>query len=172
MNTNYSIIFSPEISVDNNKLKYYERVASENAFHFHNYFLSNHQQHEFASPDIDKHVILIRTKLINIYNITLFMPFNLLISENKINNIVHKIYESIFRKNECPICFENVSLHTVSDNSIICICPECSNTFCAKCQCNIEKCSMCRTEFNDDTIPMNNKLYKYWVNKKKQLLHY
>ena len=172
MNTNYSIIFSTDISVHHTKLKYYERISSENAFHFHNYFLSNHQQHEFASSDIDKHVILIRTKLINTYNITLFMTFNLLIPENKINNIMHKIYESIFRKNECPICFENVSSHTISNNNIICICPECSNTFCAKCQCNIERCSMCRTEFNDDTIPMNNKLYKYWVNKKKQLLRY
>ena len=167
MNTDYSIIFSTEISVDHTRLKYYEIVASENAFHFHNYFLSNHQQHKIASSDIDKHVIIIRTKLINIYNITLFMPFNLLIPENKINNIMHKIYESIFRKSECPICFENVSF-----NNIICICPECSNTFCPVCQCNIERCSMCRTEFNDDTIPMNNKLYKYWVNKKKQLLRY
>ena len=172
MNTNYSIIFSTEISVEHTKLKYYERVSSENVFNFHNYFLSNHQQHEFASSNDDKHVILIRTKLINIYNITLFMPFNLLIQENKINNIMHKIYESIFRKSDCPICFENVSFHTVSDDNIICICPECSNTFCAKCQCNIEKCSMCRTEFNDDAIPMNNKLYKYWINKKKQLLRY
>ena len=100
------------------------------------------------------------------------MPFNLLIPENKINNIMHKIYKSIFRKDDCPICFENVSIQTVLDYSIICICPTCSNTFCVRCNCNIEKCSMCRTEFNDDTIPMNNKLYKYWVNKKKQLLHY
>ena len=31
MNTKYSIVFSTEISVDHTKLKYYERVASENA---------------------------------------------------------------------------------------------------------------------------------------------
>ena len=172
MNTEYTILFSTDISIDNTKLKYYERVVSENAFNFHNYFLSKNQYHSFAVDEHDKYVILIRTRLINKYEITLFLPFNLLIPENKINNIMHKIYESIFRKNDCPICFENVSIQTVLDYNIICICPTCSNTFCVRCNCNIEKCSMCRTEFNDDTIPMNNKLYKYWVNKKKQLLHY
>ena len=100
------------------------------------------------------------------------MPFNLLIQENKINQIMHKIYELIFRKNDCPICFENVSIHTVEDNNIICMCPECSNALCAKCQCNIDKCLMCRQEFNDNTISMSPTLYKYWINKKKQLLGY
>ena len=100
------------------------------------------------------------------------MPFNLLISKNKIDNSMKKLYESIFRKNDCPICFKNVSTITVEDNNIICICPQCFNTFCAKCQCNTDKCSMCRQEFNNDTIPMNQKLYKHWVNKKKQLLRY
>jgi hypothetical protein len=38
MNTNYSIIFSTEISIDHTKLKLYERVASENAFNFQNRF--------------------------------------------------------------------------------------------------------------------------------------
>ena len=60
MNTNYSIIFSTEISVDNNKLKYYERIASENAFNFHNHFISKRQPHLFASSPIDKHVIIIK----------------------------------------------------------------------------------------------------------------
>ena len=80
MNTNYVIVFSTEImiNVDKNKLKYNERVASENAFLF---FCC--QQHEFASSPIDKHVIIIRTQLINKYNLTLFMPFNLFIPKNK-----------------------------------------------------------------------------------------
>ena len=83
-----------------------------------------------------------------------------------------KIYESIFGKNECPICDENVSTLTNEYSNIICICPQCCNTFCVKCQCHIDRCSMCRHEFNDDTIPMNQKLYKHWISKKKQSLRY
>ena len=104
MNTKYSIAFSTDVDVDDNKKKYYERVVSENTFHFHNYFISKNQQHKFVSSRINKHVIIIRTHLINKYEITLFLPFNVLIQENKIDNIMKKIYESIFRKNECPIC--------------------------------------------------------------------
>ena len=59
MNTEYSILFSTDISIDNTKLKYYERVVSENAFNFHNYFLSKNQYHSFAVDEHDKYVILI-----------------------------------------------------------------------------------------------------------------